>query len=54
MRTKILVIDDEESLCEILQFNLRMEGYDVDTALSAEEAAGNLFLDMYRQLHAGL
>lgn len=38
MRTKILVIDDEESLCEILQFNLRMEGYDVDTALSAEEA----------------
>lgn len=38
MRNKILVIDDEESLCEILQFNLRKEGYDVDIALSAEAA----------------
>lgn len=38
MRTKILVIDDEESLCEILRFNLQKEGYDVETALSAEEA----------------
>ena len=24
---KILVVDDEESLCEILQFNLEVEGY---------------------------
>lgn len=38
MRTKILVIDDEESLCEILRFNLAKEGYEVDTALSAEKA----------------
>ncbi len=38
MRSKILIIDDEESLCEILQFNLRKEGYDVDIALSAEAA----------------
>ena len=36
--TKILVVDDEEDLCEILQFNLEMEGYEVDTAFSAEEA----------------
>lgn len=35
---KILVIDDEEALCEILKFNLSKEGYDVDTAYSAEEA----------------
>lgn len=35
---KILVVDDEESLCEILQFNLEVEGYDVDTANSAEQA----------------
>jgi two-component system phosphate regulon response regulator PhoB len=34
----ILVVDDEESLCEILKFNLEREGYDVTTALSAEEA----------------
>lgn len=38
MRSKILVIDDEEALCEILKFNLEREGYDVDAALSAEEA----------------
>lgn len=38
MRSKILVIDDEEALCEILKFNLEREGYDVDSALSAEEA----------------
>ncbi len=38
MRTKILVIDDEESVCEILKFNLEKEGYEVDCAYSAEEA----------------
>lgn len=35
---RILVVDDEESLCEILKFNLQKEGYEVTTALSAEEA----------------
>ena len=35
---KILVVDDEQDLCEILQFNLESEGYEVDTANSAEEA----------------
>lgn len=35
---KILVVDDEESLCEILQFNLEVEGFDVDVAYSAEQA----------------
>lgn len=35
---RILVVDDEEDLCEILKFNLEMEGYMVDTANSAEEA----------------
>jgi two-component system alkaline phosphatase synthesis response regulator PhoP len=34
----ILVVDDEEDLCEILQFNLEKEGYKVDVAYSAEEA----------------
>lgn len=38
MRTKILVTDDEESVCEILKFNLEKEGYEVDCAYSAEEA----------------
>ncbi len=35
---RILVVDDEEDLCEILKFNLETEGYQVDTALSGEEA----------------
>ncbi len=35
---KILVVDDEQDLCEILSFNLETEGYQVSTANSAEEA----------------
>lgn len=35
---RILVVDDEQDLCEILKFNLETEGYAVDTANSAEEA----------------
>lgn len=46
MRTRILVIDDEESVCEILKFNLEKEGYEVDTAYSAEEAL-DMNLDEY-------
>ncbi len=38
MNIRILVIDDEESLCEILKYNLDKEGYEVDVAYSAEEA----------------
>ncbi len=37
-KTRILLVDDEESLSEILKFNLEKAGYAVDTALSAEEA----------------
>ena len=40
MRIRILVIDDEEPICEILKYNLEKEGYEVDTANSAEEALG--------------
>lgn len=39
---RILVVDDEYDLCEILQFNLENEGYQVDTALSAEDALKKL------------
>lgn len=35
---RILVVDDEQDLCEILKFNLETEGYYVETANSAEEA----------------
>ena len=40
---KILVVDDEQDLLEILKFNLETEGYEVATATSAEEA---LHLDL--------
>jgi len=36
--TKILVVDDEIDLCEILQFNLESEGFDIEVAHSGEEA----------------
>ncbi len=36
--SRILVVDDEQDLCEILKFNLETEGYVVETANSAEEA----------------
>lgn len=35
---KILVVDDESTLCEVLKMNLELDGYAVDTAYSAEEA----------------
>ena len=35
---KILVVDDELDICEILKYNLETEGFEVDTACSAEEA----------------
>ena len=35
---RILIVDDEQDLLDILQFNLEAEGYAVKTATSAEEA----------------
>lgn len=35
---RILIVDDEETLCEVLKLNLENEGYEVDIAFSAEQA----------------
>jgi DNA-binding response OmpR family regulator len=35
---RILIVDDEEDLCEILQYNLSNDGYQTEIAHSAEEA----------------
>ncbi len=35
---RILVIDDEESICDIIRYNLEKEGYQVDCCYSAVEA----------------
>ena len=45
--SRILVVDDEQDLCEILQFNLSRQGYDVDVAYSAEEAFQKLQSQSY-------
>ena len=41
-KKKILVVDDEEDLCEILSFNLTSAGFETDVAYSAEEAYSKL------------
>ena len=38
MAKRILIVDDEPDICEILRFNLEMEGYEVFTAEGAHEA----------------
>lgn len=43
---KILVVDDEQDICEILQYNLETEGYEVAIANSAEEALEMLHTDL--------
>ncbi len=37
-KKRILIVDDEETLCEVLKLNLQNEGYEVDIATSAEQA----------------
>jgi len=37
-KARILVVDDEEDICEIIKYNLESEGFSVDTVTSAEEA----------------
>ena len=39
---KLLIVDDEPNICEILEFNLANEGYEITTAHSAEEALEKL------------
>ena len=35
---RILIVDDEETLCEVLKLNLENEGYDVDIVFCAVQA----------------
>ena len=42
MSPKILIVDDDRHICEILEFNLRNEGFEVAIAYSAEEALKKL------------
>lgn len=38
MRDRILVIDDDPGMCDLLKVDLRLRGFDVDTFTSAEDA----------------
>lgn len=38
MPKKILVVDDEKPISDIIKFNLTKEGFEVDTAYDGEEA----------------
>ena len=38
MEKKILVVDDEKPIADILQFNLKKEGYEVHCAYDGDEA----------------
>ncbi len=42
MPQRILVVDDESSLCEMMRIMLGKEGYEVDTELSGKKAVGRL------------
>lgn len=42
MQHKILIVDDEPEICEILEFNLVSEGFQVVVSYSAEEAEKHL------------
>jgi len=37
-KPRILVVDDEDDICEIIKFNLEAEGFNVDTVNSSEQA----------------
>jgi DNA-binding response OmpR family regulator len=45
MSKKILIVDDEQDICEILELNLANEGFDVTCANSAEEALEKIASD---------
>ena len=36
-REKILIVEDEEDICEVLKYNLQKEGYRISVASSGEE-----------------
>ena len=43
MDKKILVVDDEKSIADIIKFNLEKEGYSVELAYDGEEAMKKVY-----------
>ena len=38
MNKKVLIVDDEENIVELLKFNMELKGYEVEYAYDGEEA----------------
>jgi len=53
-KARIMVIDDEESMCKFMQIMLKKEGYDVSSAQSGKEALGELRSSHYDLVIADL
>lgn len=43
MAEKILVVDDEEAIVDIIEYNLKKEGYEVFVAMDGDEALSQVF-----------
>jgi two-component system response regulator VicR len=43
MSRKVLIVDDEKPISDILKFNLQKEGYDVEAAFDGEEAIRKVY-----------
>ncbi|WP_099189641.1 winged helix-turn-helix domain-containing protein [Tepidibacter mesophilus] len=43
MSSKILIIEDEKPISDILKFNLKKEGYEIDTAFDGEEGINKTY-----------
>ena len=39
MKLKMLIVEDEEALLDLLKFNFNKEGYKIDTAMDGETAS---------------
>ncbi len=44
MRRKVLIVDDEKAISDIIKFNLLKDGYDVDVAADGDEALKMVYL----------
>jgi two-component system response regulator VicR len=44
MRRKILIVDDEKSISDIIKFNLLKDGYDVEVAADGDEALKKVYM----------
>jgi DNA-binding response OmpR family regulator len=46
MKSRILVVDDEKDLVNLLRYNLEKEGFEVDCAYNGSSVQGKVFAGM--------